>query len=98
VSADDRATPSLPIAPPLAQIDPYIGGTNKLAILSLISGVAAILLIGVPTSIIFGHIALVQIRRYGQEGAGLAITGLVLGYTTLTLWVVLFFALRSTPG
>ena len=44
--------------------------------------------IGAPLAIIFGHVALVQIRHYGQDGAGLAVTGLVVGYLSLAFWVL----------
>ena len=64
---------------------------------SFTSGLLACMGIGVPVSIITGHVALVQIRRYGQEGTGLAVTGLVLGYLCLAFWLILIVALRSTP-
>ena len=34
-------------------------------------------------AVIFGHIALSQIRRTGQGGRGMAVAGLVLGYIGL---------------
>jgi len=52
----------------------------------------------VPLAIIFGHVALVQIRRYGQDGAGLAVTGLVVGYISLAFWLLIIVLMETTPG
>lgn len=58
-------------------------GPNPLAIVTL---VAAFL---IPiAAIICGHIALGQIRRTGQSGHGLALTGLVLGYIFTAVWLL----------
>lgn len=65
------------------------GGTNTIAVLAFVFGV-----LGGILGVIFGHVALSQIRRTGQDGRGLAIAGLVLGYTNLVVWAVLLFALR----
>jgi Domain of unknown function (DUF4190) len=54
--------------------------TNGLAITSLVLGILWIWWIGSVLAVIFGHIALSQIRRRGEGGHGLAIAGLVLGY------------------
>ncbi|MCV7044733.1 DUF4190 domain-containing protein [Mycobacterium frederiksbergense] len=46
-----------------------------------------------PLGIVFGHIALSQINRTGEEGRGLAIAGLVIGYiftAIAVLWFVVF--------
>ncbi|MDG4832938.1 septum formation family protein [Solwaraspora sp. WMMD1047] len=56
-----------PAAPPVKQ------GTNGFAIASLIFGIIG----GILFSVIFGIIALTQIKRRGQGGRGLAVTGLV---------------------
>lgn len=63
--------------------------TNGLAVASLICGCAqfiAWILTGIP-AIILGHIALSQIKRTGQEGRGMAIAGLVLGYLGLVAFI-----------
>lgn len=57
------------------------GGTSGFAIASLIFGILG----GVLFSVIFGIVALFQIRKRGQTGRGLAITGLVLS----GCWVLL---------
>lgn len=50
-----------------------------------------------PLGIVFGHIALSQIRRTGEDGRVLAIIGLVVGYVStallllvLVFWIVMF--------
>ncbi|NUU04829.1 DUF4190 domain-containing protein [Leifsonia sp. C5G2] len=59
-------------------------GTNPLAIVTLVAAFLFPL-----AAIICGHISLGQIRRSGQNGRGLAKTGLVLGYVFLAVWVLL---------
>ena len=64
--------------------------TNGMAIASLVTS-----FLFAPLGIVFGHISLSQIRRTGEEGRGMAIAGLVIGYviTAVTLVVVLLAAL-----
>jgi hypothetical protein len=56
--------------------------TNGLAVASLIAGVLWLGWLGSALAIVFGHVALGQLRRAeGREnGRGLAIAGLVFGY------------------
>jgi putative exporter of polyketide antibiotics len=61
---------------------PSAGGTNVLAILSLVFAV-----IFAPLGIILGHLAKRQIKRTGQGGGGLATAGLVIGYVVLVVGV-----------
>jgi hypothetical protein len=47
-------------------------------------------------AIVTGHLALARIRRTNDDGAGIAVTGLVLGYLELAfvaLWFVLVILL-----
>jgi hypothetical protein len=53
--------------------------TNGLAIAALVLGICGFGILPV----IFGHIALGQVRRTGDGGGGLAVAGLVLGYLAL---------------
>ncbi len=55
-----------------------------------------------PLGIVFGHIALSQIRRSDEDGKGLAIAGLVIGYIftglfllVIVFWVILFVVLAN---
>lgn len=66
----------------------YNSGTNTLAIVSFI--LAFVL---APLAIPFGHAALSQIKRTGEQGSGFAIAGLILGYVSLAgiiFWMVSF--------
>jgi hypothetical protein len=63
--------------------------TNTLAVVSLVLGVAAFImalpLLGSVGAIVAGHLARAQIRAsHGtEEGDGMAVAGLVLGYVSL---------------
>ncbi|NHA69894.1 DUF4190 domain-containing protein [Phycicoccus flavus] len=63
---------------------PQHGGTNGFAIASLVLGLLGVILL----SVVFGIVALQQIRRRGQDGRGLAIAGLVLS----ALWLLVIAA------
>ncbi len=64
--------------------------TNGYAIASLACGLAQFMFGPLPTipAIVFGHMARGQIRRTGEQGAGLALAGLVLGWATVILAVI----------
>ncbi|WP_328354330.1 DUF4190 domain-containing protein [Mycobacterium sp. NBC_00419] len=76
-------------AQPLAFAYPVVvRRTNAMAIAALASS-----LVLAPLGIIFGHIALSQIKSTGEDGKGLAIAGLVIGYiftAIVVLWFVVF--------
>ncbi len=61
--------------------------TNVLAIVSLVTSILGFGLIGVIT----GHIGLSQIKKTSEEGRGLAIAGLIIGYIQIAA-VLLFIA------
>jgi hypothetical protein len=76
--------------------------TNGLAIASLVCGIAQIVglgpLVGIP-AIILGHVARGRIRQTGEQGAGMALAGLILGYVGLVLtvlFVVLLIAVSTS--
>lgn len=79
------------VPPPAGYVPPMpIGGfegtgrTNTMAILALVFGLGGGLL-----GVVFGHMALSQIRRTGEQGRGLAIAGLIFGYVGLASIVIL---------
>jgi Domain of unknown function (DUF4190)/Domain of unknown function (DUF1707) len=76
--------------PPASQ-----GRTNSLAIASLVCGAAQMIAGPITTipAIALGHAARRKIRRTGEDGSGLAIWGLALGYAGLALFVVAIIAL-----
>ncbi len=81
--------PAAPYATQQYASQPYApapGSTNGLAITALVLGILGFGVIAV----IFGHIAMGQLKRNPQqEGRGLAIAGLILGYIVVGFWVVL---------
>ena len=65
--------------------------TNVLGVVTLVLGVLGFAIIPVIT----GHIALSQIKRTGEEGRGITMAGLILGYIGLAGYVLaamFFFA------
>jgi hypothetical protein len=86
-----RATVVAPVAP-MAKI-------NGLAIASLACGIAQFAfgpLASIP-AIVFGHVARHQIKRTGEQGAGLALAGLILGWAVI-LGIVLIVGLAMSIG
>lgn len=76
---------SYPAAPaPGAPIAGAQSSTNGLAIASLVTSLIGASLIG----IVLGHMAQKQIRVSGQQGAGLATAGMIIGYLGLAIGVV----------
>ena len=57
--------------------------TNGMAVAALVSSV-----LFAPLGIVFGHISLSQLKRSGEQGRGVAITGLVIGYVMTALALV----------
>lgn len=64
--------------------------TNSRAVASMICGVAEFFTFGVTSipAVILGYKARGEIRRTGEAGDGLAITGLVLGWLAIGLWLL----------
>ena len=66
-------------------------GTNGLAIASLACGISQFMLGPLPTipAIVLGHMARHQIKRTGEDGVGLALAGLLLGWAAVVLGVLI---------
>jgi len=64
--------------------------TNSRAVAAMICGVAEFFTFGLTSipAVILGHKARGEIRRTGETGDGLAITGLVLGWLAIGLWLL----------
>lgn len=77
------------------QGQPPNAGTNGFAIAALVLGIIWVFWIGSALAVIFGHIALGQIKRTGQGGHGIALAGLILGYIggAAVLVLVITFAI-----
>jgi hypothetical protein len=69
---------------------PNAAGTNGMAVASLACSLGTFF-VGFTCilGVIFGHIARKQIRETGQGGGGLALAGLIIGYTFIGLFVAL---------
>ena len=91
----DRIVTDLPAAQPAvpgpAAPVPAPARTNGLAIASLACGLAQFAFGPLATipAIVLGHMARSQIRRTGEQGAGLALAGLVLGWGAVIVGIVL---------
>ncbi len=96
-------TPPPPSGAPVPPPAPYPGApgwgvppytpparTNALAIISLVAGCAqfAFCFLSSIVAVVTGHIARRQIKRTGEQGAGFALAGLILGYVGLGLTVL----------
>jgi hypothetical protein len=61
---------------------------TKLNTLAVVSLAIALTGFGVIAGIITGHIALAQIKRTGQNGRPLALSGIIIGYASIALWII----------
>jgi hypothetical protein len=79
---------------------------NSLAVASLICGLAEVPSLGLSAipAIVFGTRAREQIHESGQRGEGLAVAGLILGWTAIGLFfavvagIMIWLALPPAPG
>ena len=80
------------VPPPLAP--PQLARTNSLAITSLICGIAQFMFGPLATipAVVCGHVARNQIRRTGEQGAGMALAGLILGWIGVGFTVLVVIA------
>ena len=68
--------------------------TNGFAIASLVCSLICINVL----AIIFGHVALSQIKRTNEGGQGLAIAGLIIGYISLGIVILVVISSGSSRG
>lgn len=69
----------------------YAPKTNSLAIVSLVSGIAAFVILPLIASIvavITGHMSLKQLKTNGEAGRGMALTGTILGWVGIGFAVI----------
>jgi hypothetical protein len=94
-----RMPPPAPLANPWANYVPApVRVTEPLAKVSIACAIVGLFTSGMSAvpAIVTGHLALARIRRTNDDGAGIAVTGLVLGYLELAfvaLWFVLVILL-----
>jgi hypothetical protein len=77
--------------------------TNGFAIASLVLGCVGIFTCGLGSvlAVIFGFIARSQIRQRGEQGNGMALAGIILGFVFLALfviWVIVVAVTSSSNG
>mgnify|MGYP001952882608 CR=1 FL=1 len=95
-----RAAPPAPLANPWSHYVPApVRMTEPLAKISVVCAILGFLTSGMAAvpAIITGHLALARLRRTNDEGVGLAVTGLVLGYLELlflAVWFILVIILH----
>ena len=101
------AIPAIPAIPPIPTISSHRSATqmpiSPLAIASMVLGIVSLsvfpLLPGIP-AVICGHLSLKEIRRSTGAigGRGLAIAGLVTGYMSVAIMVLLLVAVLGFVG
>ncbi|MDR6906729.1 hypothetical protein J2X63_002415 [Agromyces sp. 3263] len=77
--------------PATAYGQPPATKTNTLAIVSLVASIAGIVIlwgIGSIAAVICGHISLSQIKKTGEQGRGMALAGLIIGYAGIVLAII----------
>jgi hypothetical protein len=73
--------------------------TNALAIAALVCGICGFLyLVPAILGIVFGSVALRQIRREGSDGRGMALAGIITGAGWLVLLVVIVLVVIGASG
>lgn len=68
--------------------------TNGLCITSMVLGIVGIpfIMIGFllgPLALIFGIVGVTKVKKSGQAGMGMAVTGIVLGTFIVAIWIFL---------
>jgi uncharacterized membrane protein len=88
---------SIQEAPVTEQPPPPSAGTNKMAIASLVCSLFGWLcVVGPLFGLIFGFVALNQIKETGQRGRGMALAGMIIGAILVVLVIVV--QLHRTQG
>src|ERR1700745_1383175 len=84
---------------PGARIPPvrHVTRTNGLAVASLACGLAQFVFGPLPTipAIVMGHVARHQIKRTGDQGAGMALAGLLLGWAAVVFGIIAIAGLAA---
>lgn len=91
-----QPAPAYGTPPAYGQTAPSGAKTNTLAIVSLVASIIGLVSgIGFLVGIVCGHIALGQIKKTGEQGRGMAVAGLIIGYVGIVIAIILtilFFA------
>jgi hypothetical protein len=86
-----------PAAPPAV---PQLARINGLATASLACALAQFMFGPLATipAIVFGHVARHQVKRTGEQGAGLALAGLIIGWAAVILVILLILGVTVSAG
>jgi hypothetical protein len=98
----DQIVADLPAALPAAQATAAtpVARVNGLAVASLACALAQFVagpLATIP-AIVLGHMARHQIKRSGEQGAGLALAGLIIGWAAMILGILLIVGAAVAAG
>jgi heme/copper-type cytochrome/quinol oxidase subunit 2 len=63
-------------------------GTNGMAIASMVLGILWIYWVGSVLALIFGYVARSQLKRRPQQGGGMAVAGIVLGWIGVAVLII----------
>jgi hypothetical protein len=87
---------AVPAAAPVPPMIPFVPQppTNGKALASLVLGALTLVTFGVTgvPAVILGHMGRAEIRRTGEGGDGMAVSGLTLGWLSVAGWALLFVA------
>jgi Domain of unknown function (DUF4190) len=76
---------------------PSPAATNGMAIASLVCSLVGLLCgLGLPLGIIFGFVALSQIKQSSQAGRGLALAGIIIGFVALGIGLIFWTIIAAT--
>ena len=78
---------------------PVLQTSNGMAIASFVCSLVGVLFcLTAPLGIVFGHVAVSQIKRANgtQGGRGMAVGGLIVGYLAVAAWIALVVAVSSS--
>jgi hypothetical protein len=98
-AAAPEAAPAAPAAPTVTVVSSE--KTNTLSIVALVSGIVGLTFIPFLASIVAvvtGHMARAEVRRTGEQGGGLALAGLIMGYVGIGLAVIVISLLFAFLG
>ncbi|OLT10941.1 hypothetical protein BJF79_25115 [Actinomadura sp. CNU-125] len=103
--ADAVATrPASPYGPPAHHAPPRHPHAkpplNSYAIYALTFGLVGLVTCGLPSipAIVAGHLAWVRVRRSGERGLGLALTGIALGWIMIAFWLLILIGILAPPA
>lgn len=93
VVADLPAATASRVTPAVNAVITPVTATNRLALASFACGLGQFVCpVTTIPAIVLGHLARGQIKRTGEQGAGLALAGLMLGWAALILGILVLAA------